>query len=70
MLVNSQQNISQQQVQVAKKANGNLACIRRSKASRTREMFVPPYSALMMPYFDYCVQFWAHHHNKDSELRE
>jgi len=59
VLVDAKLNMCQQCGLAAKKADGNLGCLRQSITSRLREGILPLCSALVRPHLEYSVQLWA-----------
>jgi len=63
-------NATRQCMLAAWKGNRNLGCIKRSMASRSREVILPLCSGLVRPHLESCIQLWSPQHRKDMELFE
>ena len=70
VLVGEKLDTSHQCALSAQKAKHILGCIRRTVASRSREVILPLCSALMRPHLESCIQLWSPQHKKDMVLLE
>ncbi|GAB0180736.1 hypothetical protein GRJ2_000538900 [Grus japonensis] len=70
VLTDEKLNMSHQCALAAQKASHVLGCIKRGVTSRSREVTLPLYSALVRPHLEYCVQLWGPQYRRDMELLE
>uniref|UniRef100_A0A7M4ETW3 Reverse transcriptase domain-containing protein n=1 Tax=Crocodylus porosus TaxID=8502 RepID=A0A7M4ETW3_CROPO len=70
VIIDAKMNMGQQCGDAVRKANCILSCIHRCISSRSKEVILPLYSALVRLQLEYCIQFWAPHFKKDVDNME
>ena len=70
VLISSNGKTSKQCLAAAKKANSVLGMIRRTIKSRSKEVIVRLYKALVRPHLEYCAQVWCPYLKQDISVLE
>jgi len=70
VLVDEMLGMSRHCVPVAQKANCIPGCVKGSVASMSREVILPPDSALVRLHLESYVQLWSPQHREDTDLLE
>ena len=52
----------------AQKANRILGCMKKSVATRSREVILTLCSALMRHHMEYCIQMWSPQYRRDRDI--
>ena len=70
VIIDAKMNMGRQCGDAVRKANRTLSCIHRCISSRSKEVILPLYAALVRPQLEYCIQFWAPHFKRDVDNME
>ena len=70
VLVGGKLDTNQQGALTAQKANHILNSIKRSVVSRSREVILSLYPAVVRHHPEYCIQMWSPQYRKDMDLVE